>query len=455
MFKPLILRLLENYPQWSGYFASPHRLPALLALLLTATSLTTANFAVAVTLFWIVWALSHLRQWQWPPLRSPEALLLVALLLLFTASLIGWVNNGFGSRFIDMGLRYLLLIPFFLYLLGALRINLYPLLIAGALIALCGGGLLALYEYVVLDYERTELTLGALYSALIAAALLMMVLPATTLWWRWWGFSLLCGVAGVAAMFIIFSTATKAALLVLLLLLPIYLWLERRRWLWPLQLAVVSGVALLFLLGYLTMPMVQERIDNAYYAAKQLVTAKVNEESQRLLDMSTVARLEYMKLAFMMFAEQPLTGMSQVDRIAYYQQQVDTGVIIRYRHAPEIAWGAAVIDEHWQQDPADLEVGFAHNEFLEAAAARGVMGVVALLFLYGVPLYYFSLWLSDDDPMVAAIAKSASLLVGSYLIFGLTENPLWRNRTFPFYAPLVILLWVSLRQRLFELKRGM
>lgn len=78
-------------------------------------------------------------------------------------------------------------------------------------------------------------------------------------------------------------------------------------------------------------------------------------------------RLEHWRLAWRLGTERPLLGWTQRGYTQEKQRLVDAGLF----------------------DPFILQFNHAHNEFLDVFAKRGLVGLGALLFLYGVPLVLF------------------------------------------------------------------
>lgn len=63
----------------------------------------------------------------------------------------------------------------------------------------------------------------------------------------------------------------------------------------------------------------------------------------------------------------------------------------------------------------------AHNEFLDKTAKHGVVGLLVLLALYLVPIWYFSPYLKSTNLSIRAVATAGTLLPVAYIDFGLSQ----------------------------------
>ena len=72
--------------------------------------------------------------------------------------------------------------------------------------------------------------------------------------------------------------------------------------------------------------------------------------------------------------------------------------------------------------------GHLHNEFLNVAYKRGLVGLAFLLAMYLVPmLYFFKPYLNHDNPEVRALAMAGMVIPMMYMDFGLTQSFLTHN----------------------------
>jgi len=75
-----------------------------------------------------------------------------------------------------------------------------------------------------------------------------------------------------------------------------------------------------------------------------------------------------------------------------------------------------------------------HNDLLDALASGGIVGLVVLLLLYGVPLALFVRAARDPAPSVRAAASMGLLVVVGFFVFGLTEAMFVHSLVIGWYA---------------------
>ncbi|MGG4605195.1 O-antigen ligase family protein [Paenalcaligenes sp. Me131] len=86
-----------------------------------------------------------------------------------------------------------------------------------------------------------------------------------------------------------------------------------------------------------------------------------------------------------------------------------------------------------------------HNEILNNAAKQGIVGILALLFLYVVPLRLFASGLRAASLTQRSLATAGFLLPIAYIDFGLSQAFLTHNSGVMVYAFWLIVLWGSYR----------
>jgi len=143
---------------------------------------------------------------------------------------------------------------------------------------------------------------------------------------------------------------------------------------------------------------------------------------------SAGARLERLVVASEAFRERPWTGVgfAQFDRAMR-------------EHLPACSG---------PRPAARCDLGHAHNDVAEWAATMGVPGLVALLLLYGVPLWLFlRMWMRTGSPRLRGIGGGGAMLVAVFALCGLTQSMFAHQTTTSAYAALVgILLGLGLRE---------
>jgi O-antigen ligase len=134
---------------------------------------------------------------------------------------------------------------------------------------------------------------------------------------------------------------------------------------------------------------------------------------------SVGARFEMWRGAAHMISEKPLLGWGENG----------------YRQQMEVLANEGVVD------PGILVYDHAHNEFIDAFAKRGILGVIVLLTLYLIPLRLFARHFSEPDLTKRSIAVAGVLLPVTYIDFGLTQAFLSHNSGVMMYAFWVAVLW--------------
>ncbi|WP_455001284.1 O-antigen ligase family protein [Cardiobacterium hominis] len=146
--------------------------------------------------------------------------------------------------------------------------------------------------------------------------------------------------------------------------------------------------------------------------------------------------------------------------IALYEQgKADTSIGARFemwRFAwqegssyPLIGPGTAQlnVDKDGWRSAADLApFGHLHNEFLDAFARRGLLGLAAVLYLFLVPLWLYRRGEERDSPDAAALRLAGRAQVLLYSGFSLTQAALYsHNSGFLFFALPLCLIYAALR----------
>lgn len=173
-----------------------------------------------------------------------------------------------------------------------------------------------------------------------------------------------------------------------------------------------------------------------------------------------------MALIFSMYAL-PQTGVQQrvndaVSDIALYVsgEERDTSLGLRFEmwrgasqliiERPLLGWGEsgyesamAELGEQGEISVMAAEFGHAHNEFIDAFAKRGLLGIAVLLMLYMIPLRMFASGLKHANLEVRALAVAGTLLPVAYIDFGLSQAFLAHNSGAMFYAFWLVVLWGS------------
>ena len=157
---------------------------------------------------------------------------------------------------------------------------------------------------------------------------------------------------------------------------------------------------------------VQDRVHQAFSDISLYVSGENRSTS-------VGSRFEMWRGAALLIQEKPLTGWGSN---GYAEAMANFGE-------------AGVISEEAAQ------YGHAHNEFIDAFAKRGVLGLVALLALYLVPMRLFAQQLQAPYLPTRAVATAGVLLPVTFLDFGLSQVFLEHNSGVMMYAFMLVVLW--------------
>ncbi|RCV92194.1 O-antigen ligase family protein [Vreelandella rituensis] len=179
--------------------------------------------------------------------------------------------------------------------------------------------------------------------------------------------------------------------------------------------AIVAGASLVYALPQTG---VQSRVNQAF----DDVSRYVSGES---LTSSVGARFEMWKGASQLILEKPLIGWGDNGYQEGMQALADEGVI----------------------HPFVTRYGHAHNEFIDAWAKRGLIGLVVLLALYLIPMKFFARHLDSPDLELRSLAVAGVLLSVAYIDFGLSQAFLTHNSGVMMFAFWLAVLWGSFAVR--------
>lgn len=355
-----------------------------------------------------------------PTLSREDVLVLGVLALFGLVQALDLLIHQSGARYMDKPLRFLLaIVPFFL-------LRRYPPRLSWLWSGLAIGGILtagwAGYQKLFLHAERA---MG--YTHVIQfgnIAMLTGLFCLAGLGWasvqprrRLWVALLIAGaLGGVLGSLMSGSRGGWVGLpLVLLVLYRAYseFFSTRVSVLMP-TLAVVAVV------GVYAVPQlgVQDRVHAAFE------DIRLYREGDA--DTSLGARFEMWRGASQLAIRKPLLGWGETNYDAGMQQLVEEG------RANEIV----------------TAFGHPHNEMLNAAAKRGVVGLAALLALYLVPLRLFAAGLHAPSMTRRSLATAGSLLPVAYIDFGLSQAFFAHNSGVMIYSVWLVVLWSCYRDAL-------
>lgn len=336
------------------------------------------------------------------PYFSEYKWLIIAFLVYFLLFVVSFILHQGKINELDLPSRMLLVLPilgvFFHFSFNS-RWFIYTLLIAGFL-----AGIVALIQFFGLGkipFSRLmHIQAGgfAMSLSLFSFALLFYFFAQKQKL-----FTLLSLFAAVLALIASLLTSARGSWLAFLPVLAVILWLNRKllsKWLMGgLIIAVISG-------GYLAKPMLEKR----YLQAKNDIELYQKNKANTSLG----GRFDMWKSAIMGIEEKPLFG-----------------------------WGLQGVktmrEQHFKQKLiSKFASGFdhAHNQYLQDASARGVLGLLALLGIFLVPLASFMRGIRQNavGSLAHLWASMGVCHILATMIYCLTQGFLSHNSGIMFYA---------------------
>ncbi len=104
--------------------------------------------------------------------------------------------------------------------------------------------------------------------------------------------------------------------------------------------------------------------------------------------------------------------------------------------------------EHKQASKHLLNYNHVHNDYLDALVKRGWTGLLALLLLYLIPLFYLFKYLKDQSDRIRAIAQAGTVLIVSYMVFGLSQGFLVHHSGMIVLAFSIVIIFSLLQKEL-------
>ncbi|TLF48580.1 O-antigen ligase family protein [Halomonas urmiana] len=353
-----------------------------------------------------LWCLDVLRTGVWPVAQHGKSWL-VPLWPLLAAGLLVWWRYHPPSR-----------------------IGWWLGLVVGAL----GAGGIAVYERFVLGAYRADNDMNAipfgnlalLLGVLALVAMLgRMARPHRPLPWL----TPLLGLAAAGGLAASFLSGTRGGWVAL----PLLAWMgfrgfrgvfPRRRMLW-----VAAGLWLL-LTGLVAMTAITN-----YGVTQRLERAVSDIEQYWEGDSSSSVglRLDMWYAGGRLFLDKPWLGWGEGRLEAARDGMVERGLI-----HPSVS--------HYDQ---------LHSDLVDTAARRGILGVLTLLALYGVPAWLFARHLRGSrDAQTRTLALSGLMICFAFVYFGLTQSMLRDVRGLSGYLGLTVACWVLLKTHLVTLGEG-
>lgn len=356
---------------------------------------------------------------RWPVLSRGDKLILAAFLLYFGVWLCEILTDSVAVERFDKPVRIVLAAAALLWLLR------YPprpgsFLGGVALGAVLAAGF-AVWQKQGLGLERAEGYTNAIQFGNLS--LLLGLLALAGMGWAhaqqkrsWWLGILAAGFCGGVAGSLLSGARGGWLALPLSALVLLYGYGSRltSRQMGAMGAAVVVLCALVYLVPATG---VQLRVQEAVAEVEYFVDS-------HNIQTSVGARFEMWRAGWCAFIEQPLLGMGSEGFIDYRDRMIVQGKF----------------------DPILRDFVHVHNDVLDTAAKRGMLGVLVLLFLYFTPLVLFLRMLSRRQMRVQPFAAAGAVLCVCYVAFGLTQTFFSHNNGVMVYFFTMSFIWALARQ---------
>ncbi|APA67033.1 O-antigen ligase family protein [Janthinobacterium sp. 1_2014MBL_MicDiv] len=361
--------------------------------------------------------------WKRPRLnlQRRDYLMLGTLLLYFFIFTANMLYHADPTRELDMPLRALLAAPVLLLLLA------YPPRPAawwsGIAIGAISGAVLASWQILVLEMYRPQAaTSNAIHYGNVS--ILLGMLSLCGLGWaraqrRHLAWSILLLAGGLAGIVGSIISVSRGGWLVLPVCGCLFLYYYSKgrgaRYLAALMAALLMVSTIAYTLPKSRVP---ERVALAVNEIKQF------QDSDNVTT-SVGQRMEMWRTAWALSGNNIWLGMGRSGYLAAKQQLADEG----------------------KMDKGIKNYTNAHNEYLDTLVKRGIIGVLALLMLFLVPLALFARPLRHGAAPAQPYALAGVILFTCYMIFGLTTSSLTLNIGIIMLVFPMVILWSMLRHQ--------
>ena len=354
-----------------------------------------------------------------PSLQPDERNVVLVFLLYFALCAATNLLHHERLREYDSPFRFVLAIPALLLLL---RYRPAPAALWGGLsVGAIGGGFLALWERLELSELRASGYTNPIQYGNIS--MLLGTLCLAGLGWAaaqkkarcWVGLLVVGGVVGIMGSFLTASRGSWVSLPVCLIILYRYYGrVLRKRHLLGATAVVVVALAVVFILPQAGM---QARVHDA-------VTETDGYFEKGNANTSVGARFEMWRTAVMIYPDHPWIGWGKNGFMQRKKELIAEGKV------------AAFTGDHTH----------SHNEYLDAAVKRGVVGVINVAIFYSVLGIAFMRGMARASAENRPYALAGVLMMVSYIGFGFTQSFLTHNNgvmTLGFMAVILLALMRS------------
>lgn len=346
------------------------------------------------------------------PIDRYDKYILWALLIFGLGGIFDWLWHGFDGD-IDKSIRFIFAIPIF-YLVYRARPSLHALWL-GLVFGVLGACVFAFYQKFFLAIPRSEGFTNAIQFGNLAMLQGLLCLAglgwATSLKTHRRKYIFLLGIAAVAGIVTSALSGTRGGWIGLPIILLVVFFAYRR--LFSLRSQLLLFLILIVGGSYL--------ISNPQIGVKKRIAEAVHQVSlfqDGKVDTSVGMRLEMWRGAYKLVQEKPFFGWGKEG----YQQ------------------GMQELSDKGELHVRAGDFGHAHNEFIDRFAKHGLIGFLALLCLYLLPIRTFSVAKNYSDLSIKAVGLAGTLLALCYIDFGMTQAFFRHNSGVMVYATLLAVI---------------
>lgn len=361
---------------------------------------------------------------KWSMLNKDDRILfwvfVVFVISIYGAAFSDWIRfDSVVKKTLDRFSLFILVLPVMVLLLNVSGRKEW--LWYGVVIGAMSGFSLALYERLVLGLGRARGSENAILFGNMSMLLGFLSLTAAAYFFYqkrffWLVLALTGGVCGIGGSVL---SGSRGGWIAAPLLIFFLLWMYRNL----LGRKLLSKVVLvMFLMVSVVVVVPQTGVQARIGLAVSNITHYVNNTEK---ETSVGLRFDMWKAALYMFQQNPIIGVGESQVKTIKKNLADTGSvrqrIVPYHHA--------------------------HNEFLDAASKRGVVGVFFILVLYLVPLKLFmkKVRQNECDWRIKSYAIAGALVPMSYIDFGFTNVMFTQKIGVIMYAFSIVLFWVAVK----------
>jgi len=349
-----------------------------------------------------------------PHLSKSDYALISALVFMVVSAIPQAIMSQQGQP-LDGPSRYLIAAIIFIALS---HIKTSPLLIiygiaGSAMFTILAGG----YEMVTTNHSRLNLGIGIIESGTVLSMIVSIALPFIALPSQKRLRPLLIFVL-LTCLFFMIATGARGSWLAVIISTSVFIFLKYQKK----RLIIFSALFITLLISgtvtYYSSERFSQRIDASIVEISSLHDTNIAT--------STNLRLLMWNHAWEGFKQGPLFGISYKENARLKRQSIEKN------NTTEVY-------------SADGR-GSAHNEILTSMLYKGIVGLLALLCLYLVPLLIFLKHIKNSHPKIQALALAGICCVTSAFISGLTEAPLMHTSVATTFAMMIILIVTGINQ---------